>query len=49
MHDVLDIIKNIQNLYAVGPTLGILKDFERIKKNVSGILKDIERILDHLK
>ena len=30
MHDVLDIIKNIQNLYAVGPTLGILKDFERV-------------------
>ena len=30
MHDVLDIIKNIQSLYAVGPTLGILKDFERV-------------------
>ena len=30
MHDVLDIIKNVQPLYAVGPTLGILKDFERV-------------------
>ena len=30
MHDVLDIIRNVQSLYAVGPTLGILKDFERV-------------------
>lgn len=30
MHDVLDIVKNIQNLYALSPTLGILKDFERV-------------------
>ncbi len=30
MHDVLDIIKNVQKLYAVGPTLSILKDFERV-------------------
>ena len=30
MHDVLDIIKNVQSLYAVGPTLGTLKDFERV-------------------
>jgi len=30
MHDVLDIIKNVQSLFAVGPTLGILKDFERV-------------------
>ena len=30
MHDVLDIIRNAQSLYAVGPTLGILKDFERV-------------------
>ena len=30
MHDVLDIIRNVQTLYAVGPTLGILKDFERV-------------------
>ena len=30
MHDVLDIIKNVQTLYAVGPTLSILKDFERV-------------------
>ena len=30
MHDVLDIIRNVQSLYAVGTTLGILKDFERV-------------------
>ena len=30
MHDVLDIIRNVQGLDAVGPTLGILKDFERV-------------------
>ena len=30
MHDVLDIIKNVQSLYSVGPTLTILKDFERV-------------------
>ena len=30
MHDVLDIIRNVQSLYAIGPTLGILKDFERV-------------------
>jgi len=30
MHDVLDIIRNVQSLYAVGPTLGVLKDFERV-------------------
>ena len=30
MHDVLDIIKNVQTLYAVGPTLSVLKDFERV-------------------
>ena len=30
MHDVLDIIRNVQSLYSVGPTLGILKDFERV-------------------
>ena len=30
MHDVLDIIRNVQNLYALGPTLGTLKDFERV-------------------
>ena len=30
MHDGLDIIKNVQSLYSVGPTLGILKDFERV-------------------
>jgi|TARA_B100000941_G_C28453646_1_gene526560 hypothetical protein len=30
MHDVLDIIKNVQSLYSTGPTLDILKDFERV-------------------
>ena len=30
MHDVLDIIRNVHSLYAVGPTLSILKDFERV-------------------
>lgn len=30
MHDVLDIIRNVQSLYAVGPTLSTLKDFERV-------------------
>ena len=30
MHDVLDIIRNVQGLYAVGPTLGVLKDYERV-------------------
>ena len=30
MHDVLDIIRNVQSLYAVGPTLTILTDFERV-------------------
>ena len=30
MHDVLDIIRNVQSLYAFSPSLGILKDFERV-------------------
>ena len=30
MHDVIDIIRNVQSLYAVGPTLDILKDYERV-------------------
>jgi hypothetical protein len=30
MHDVLDVIRNIQDLYALTPSLGILKDFERV-------------------
>ena len=30
MQDVLDIIRNLHSLYAVGPTLSILKDFERV-------------------
>jgi len=30
MHDVLDVIRNVQGLYSLTPTLGILKDFERV-------------------
>ena len=30
MHDVLDIIRNVQSLYAISPSLGILKDVERV-------------------
>ena len=30
MHDVLDIIRNVQDLYSISPTLGVLKDFERV-------------------
>jgi len=30
MHDVLDIIRNVQDLYALSPSLGTLKDFERV-------------------
>lgn len=30
MHDVIDIIRNVQSLYAVGPTLDVLKDYERV-------------------
>ena len=30
MHDVLDIIRNTQNLYALSPSLDTLKDFERV-------------------
>ena len=30
MHDVLDIIKNIQNLYENNSSLAVLKDFERV-------------------
>ena len=30
MHDVLDIIRNTQNLYAISPSLDTLKDFERV-------------------
>ena len=32
MHDVLDIIRNVQSLYAISPSLGILKDFSDISK-----------------
>jgi len=30
MHDILDVIKNIQDLYENNSNLGILKDFERV-------------------
>jgi hypothetical protein len=30
MHDVLDIIRNVQDLYSISPSLGILKDYERV-------------------
>ena len=30
MHDVLDIIKNIENIYDSNTSFGILKDFERV-------------------
>ena len=30
MHDVLDIIKNIQTLYENNSSLAVLKDFERV-------------------
>lgn len=30
MHDVLNIIKNVQHLYALSPSLDTLKDFERV-------------------
>lgn len=30
MHDILDVIKNIQDLYENNSSLGILKDFERV-------------------
>ena len=30
MHDVLDIIRNTQNLYAISPSLDVLKNFERV-------------------
>ena len=30
MHDVLDIIKNIENIYNSNTSFGILKDFERV-------------------
>lgn len=30
MHDVLDIIKNIENIYDSNTAFGILKDFERV-------------------
>ncbi|MFZ9069108.1 MAG: hypothetical protein ACO23R_17195 [bacterium] len=30
MHDVLDIIRNVQNLYAISPSLDVLKDYERV-------------------
>ena len=30
MHDILDVIKNIQSLYENNSSLAILKDFERV-------------------
>ena len=30
MHDIVDIVKNVQSLYAIVPTLTMLKDFERV-------------------
>lgn len=30
MHDVVNIIKNIQSLYTISPALDTLKDFERV-------------------
>ena len=30
MHDILDVIKNIQDLYENNSSLGVLKDFERV-------------------
>ena len=30
MHDVLDIIRNVQNLYALSPSLDVLKNYERV-------------------
>jgi len=30
MHDILDVIKNIQDLYQNNASLGVLKDFERV-------------------
>lgn len=30
MHDVLDIIRNVQSLYSISPSLATLKDFERV-------------------
>ena len=30
MHDILDVIKNIQNLYENNSSLAVLKDFERV-------------------
>ena len=30
MHDVLDIVKNIENIYGSDTSLSILKDFERV-------------------
>ena len=29
-HDILDVIKNVQDLYENNTSLGVLKDFERV-------------------
>jgi hypothetical protein len=30
MHDILDVIRNIQDLYENNSSLAVLKDFERV-------------------
>lgn len=30
MHDILDVIKNIESIYSTNSTLSVLKDFERV-------------------
>ena len=30
MHDILDVIKNVQDIYENNTSLGVLKDFERV-------------------
>ena len=30
MHDILDVNRNVQDLYAISPSLATLKDFERV-------------------
>ena len=30
MHDILDIIKNVQTIYSTNSTLSVLKDIERV-------------------
>jgi hypothetical protein len=30
MHDILDVIKNVESIYSANSSLGVLKDFERV-------------------